>query len=950
MTINANVTLGTTQSLDNLTGVNGYNTTVQTYDLGDGRVVSTWLNGDDFTGYFSIHSIDGTELVAATAYDPDGAFDPGIFGSAQSVFAVTTNSDGSFSLHFTATPPPAVGFPQGADHYSVQISASGVPADPVEVPSYTAIINATNSATLSLSNGTAAIVSDAGLTVIDSTGAVIGGTSEGPVNFSDRSIYGLTETPSGGVFVVSGTTTDYFGTGFDIKGQFFDANGQALGDAFEIANPVDAAPTSNNLNGRLNVATLSDGRYAVAFDHRDSELEAGDNSSAIHVMILNADGSVAVGPFLGNPDAASARQFYPTVHALEDGAFVVAYQTDDVTAENVSPLWRLQVFDENGVAQGESFFRGPDTDARTTTHLETVILPDGRGLVIDHGGGSTAITIGDGSGGGTPQPGNVAPVTSGLSIEATPGEVLTDTLTATDADGDSLIFSNGAVVASLGIAAVNPDGSFSYTANPGASGTDTFTYQVADGTNQPVIGTVTVTINATTNTPPVFDPISTLRGSEDSSITALATATDSENNTLVYGLGATLPTDGTAFISETGNITYTPNDDFFGTDSFDITVTDGNSAAVSTTVSVEITPIQDAPTAQDDSVSVVSGEALTTALEASDADGDTLAFTLGTGPAHGSVTVATDGTAVYTPDAGFVGDDSFIFNVSDGTDTASGLVSVDVTPATVPANSVTNLAALDGANLSGLAPGGRITIRDGDDLSFADLMVNPDTGQVTFGAATFNVDADIDANSFVLSEATGGGVDLILIDELLGDGSDLSDGTAVSATMINGVGPEEFFAGNGTRDFTVTLDRAMSGYDNAVGAYVRNADGTISDVQILFADPKAAGVGATATISNVPDGGTLEFFFIQDAASETATLGADLSIGAGGVLLEAGIDTGLTTYFSEGALNSDGVEHFLSGAIDGGGDIRIGIEDLTGGGDMDYQDMVFTVGWTDDGI
>ncbi len=949
MTINANVTLGTTQSLDNLSGVDGYNTPVQTYDLGDGRVVSTWLNGDDFTGYYSIHSIDGSELVAATAYDPDGAFDPGIFGSAQSVFAVTTNSDGSFALHFTATPPPAVGFPQGADHYSVQISASGVPADPVEVPSYTAIITATNSATLSLSNGTAAIVSDAGLTVIDSTGAVIGGTSEGPVNFSDRSIYGLTETPSGGVFVVSGTTTDYFGTGFDIKGQFFDANGQALGDAFEIANPVDAAPTSNNLNGRLNVATLSDGRYAVVFDHRDSELEAGDNSSAIHVMILNADGSVAVGPFLGNPDAASARQFYPTVHAFEDGAFVVAYQTDDVTAENVSPLWRLQVFDENGVAQGESFFRGPDTDARTTTHLETVVLPDGRGLVIDHGGGSTAITIGDGNGSGTPVPSNAAPETPGLEIEATPGEVLTDTLIATDADGDSLIFSNGAVVASLGIAAVNPDGSFSYTANPGASGTDTFTYQVADGTNQPVIGTVTVTINATPNTPPVIDPI-TLRGSEDSTLMGLATATDNENNALFYGLGATLATNGTAFISETGDITYTPNDDFFGTDRFDITVTDGNSDPVSTTVSVDVTAVQDAPIAQDDAASVISGDVLTTTLEASDADGNTLEYMLETGPTHGSVTVSADGTAVYTPDAGFVGNDSFVFNVSDGTDTASGTVSLDVTPASVPANSETNLAALDGTNLSGLTPGGRITISDGTDLGFADLVVNTGTGQVTFGTATFNVDADLDANSFVVADATGGGVDLILLDELLGDGNDLADGAAVSAGMVNGLGPEEFFAGNGTRDFTITLDRATSGYDNAIGAYVRNADGSITDVQILFADAQAAGIGATTTLSNIPDDGTLEFFFIQDAAADAATLGADLSIGADGVLLDGGTDTGLTTYFSEGGLNSDGVEHFLSGAIDGGGEIRVGIEDLTGGGDLDYQDMVFTVGWTDDGI
>lgn len=949
MTTDFNFTLGTTQSLDNLTGISGFSTPVQSFDLGDGRVVSVWLNESDFTGYFSVHAIDGTQLVAATAFDPSGAFDPGIFGSAQSVFAVTTNSDGSFGLHFTATPPPAVGFPQGADHYSVQVSASGVPGTAVAVPAYTAIINYKNSVSLTLSNGTAAIVSDAGLTIIDSTGAVIGGTSDGPANFSNRTIYGLTETPSGGVFVVSGKTFDYFGAGFDINGQFFDANGASQGAVFDIAAPVDAAPTANDIDGRLNVATLSDGRYVVAFDHRDSDLEAGDNSSAIHVMILNADGTIATGPFLGNPDASGGRQFYPTVHALEDGAFVVAYQTDDRTANNVSPLWRLQVFDENGVAQGDSFFRGPDVNTGTTTHLESVILPDGRGLVIDHGGGSTAITIGDGSGPGTPVPGNVAPETPGLAIQVSSGVVLFDTLTATDADGDPLIFSNGSVAATQGIAAVSPDGSFSYTANQGATGTDTFTYQVADGTNQPVIGTVTVTINSAANTAPVFDTVS-LTGSEDTTIFGQATATDNENNALIFAMGAALASNGTAFVSQSGEITYTPNANFFGTDSFDITVTDGNSAPVTTTVSVDVAATQDAPMAQDGSASVVSGKVLTTTLDALDADGDALEFGLETGPANGNVTIAKDGTAIYTPDAGFTGSDSFVFNVSDGTDTDSGVISLDVTQADVPANAATTLTALNGANVSGLTPGGRITISDAAGLDFSDLSVNSGTGQVTFGSATFDVGANLDANSFILSEATGGGIDLILLDELLGDGNDLKNGSAVSTGMVNGLGPEGFFTGNGTRDFTMTLDKAVSGYDNAIGAYVRNADGSISDVQILFADAKAAGVGATASLSNIADDGVLEFFFLQNAASDAAGLGANLSIDASGALLDGGVNTGLTTYFSESSLNSDGVEHFLSGAVDGGGEMRVGIEDLTGGGDMDYQDMVFTVGWADDGI
>jgi hypothetical protein len=55
-------------------------------------------------------------------------------------------------------------------------------------------------------------------------------------------------------------------------------------------------------------------------------------------------------------------------------------------------------------------------------------------------------------------------------------------------------------------------------------------------------------------------------------------------------------------------------------------------------------------------------------------------------PAHGTLSVVTDGSFVYTPNPGFVGDDTFTYTDSDGTLTASATVTIDVDHANPVAN------------------------------------------------------------------------------------------------------------------------------------------------------------------------------------------------------------------------------------------------------------------------
>ena len=105
------------------------------------------------------------------------------------------------------------------------------------------------------------------------------------------------------------------------------------------------------------------------------------------------------------------------------------------------------------------------------------------------------------------------------------------------------------------------------------------------------------------------------------------------------------------------------------------------------TLTINVTPVNDAPVAEDDSYVTSQGTPLTVPAPGvlendSDVDGDSLSAALATGPSHGTVTLNPDGSFTYTPDSTFSGTDTFTYTVNDGnggTDTAT--VSIDVAAA-----------------------------------------------------------------------------------------------------------------------------------------------------------------------------------------------------------------------------------------------------------------------------
>ena len=141
---------------------------------------------------------------------------------------------------------------------------------------------------------------------------------------------------------------------------------------------------------------------------------------------------------------------------------------------------------------------------------------------------------------------------------------------------------------------------------------------------------------------------------------------------------------GSLTLNTDGSFTYDPNANYNGSDSFTYTLSDGDGTTAddTATVSITVNAVNDPPVATDDSATTSEDTAVTVDVLANDTDteGDELTVA---GIADGSNgTTVTDGTRItYTPTAGFTGEDSFIYTVTDGTSTDIASVTITVNTA-----------------------------------------------------------------------------------------------------------------------------------------------------------------------------------------------------------------------------------------------------------------------------
>jgi VCBS repeat-containing protein len=270
-----------------------------------------------------------------------------------------------------------------------------------------------------------------------------------------------------------------------------------------------------------------------------------------------------------------------------------------------------------------------------------------------------------------------------LSIAAQAGLLANDS----DVDGDDL---SAVLVAGPqnGVLTLNPDGSFTYTPNADFNGTDTFTYKANDGAAESDVATVTITVPPQNDAPVAQADKYAI--AEDGTLTVAAKAGVLANDTDIDGdkLTAVIvdgPDHGKLVLNPDGSFVYTPDADFNGPDSFTYKTSDGSAASDPVTVTLNVTPVNDPPVAEDDSYDVGQGGTLVVAAKAgvlandTDIDGGALSVAVASGPEHGELSLNPDGSFTYTSDPTYDGPDSFTYTVSDGlggTDTATVTLNV----------------------------------------------------------------------------------------------------------------------------------------------------------------------------------------------------------------------------------------------------------------------------------
>ena len=393
----------------------------------------------------------------------------------------------------------------------------------------------------------------------------------------------------------------------------------------------------------------------------------------------------------------------------------------------------------------------------------------------------------------------------------------------------------------------NNGGIVTFTPNANFNGSDSFSYTITDALGRSDTAIVNVTVNPINDAPIASGDSVSIDEDGSAAVSVLGNDSDIDGDSLSIA-GITQGANGTVVDNGDGTITYTPNANFNGSDSFTYTISDGNGGTDTASVSVTVNPINDAPVASGDSVSVdENGSVVVSVLgNDNDIDGDSLSITGITQGANGTVEDNGDGTVTYTPIANFNGSDSFTYTISDGnggSDTAS--VNITINAARVDDTDLVAHLELDGngndsspngSNNSGTTVDdatflndperGQVLSLDGN-LDYLDIADSADINLGTHGQRTVSLwfKANAVTNRQVLYEEGGGsrGLSIYLEDGLLyiGGWNTSSNQSAWAGTFLSTT-----VTASEWNHVTLTLNGGTSVQSNAIKGYL---NGTLFD-------------------------------------------------------------------------------------------------------------------------
>ena len=244
--------------------------------------------------------------------------------------------------------------------------------------------------------------------------------------------------------------------------------------------------------------------------------------------------------------------------------------------------------------------------------------------------------------------GNQMPIANSQNITTNEDVSLSITLSGSDEDGDNLthhIVSNPSFGTLSGSA-------WNYTYIPSTNwhGADSFTFTVHDGTETSESATISITVNPVNDAPTVSDQSAS--GTEDQVQTFTLSSNDIEGGAITYSVSN--PSNGSATL-DGSTVTYTPDPNYHGSDSFTFSAFDGEDISNEATFSINLTPVNDYPTINSTPVlDIVEGHSYEYAISLHDIDGDQLSLTAPTKPNW------LDLTAQYSYSLDFDGSNDYV--------------------------------------------------------------------------------------------------------------------------------------------------------------------------------------------------------------------------------------------------------------------------------------------------
>ncbi|MBL8713015.1 MAG: VWA domain-containing protein [Alphaproteobacteria bacterium] len=513
-----------------------------------------------------------------------------------------------------------------------------------------------------------------------------------------------------------------------------------------------------------------------------------------------------------------------------------------------------------------------------------------------------------------------------------------------------------------GVLIINSDGSYTYTLNAGVKGdtADNFTYGLTDGDGDTSNAVLHITSDGT---PVIYDPndptLSPGTRTVDETNLGPATSVSGDLNANFYSdtPGKFSATGASTFsfggsaengaltsngypvtVTLTGN-TYTGTAN--GVPVFTLTITNVDTGAYTFTL---LGTLDHADTTNPDDVIQ-----LNFGVTATDSDGDSDSATL-------TINVKDDGPVAH--------DDHNSYNTADGGTDGNVITGFHGGP-----GAADNLSH-DNANTVTKVSFGTTTV---DVPAGGSASIHGDHGTLTIHSDG--------SYTYVLDAGAGGGSGTTVDTPRTFTGNTfptaLPEGTPVTDPNLLGelhgnmtIGADTTISGQ------ITFDGA--GYTNSLGLFTIAADGTLQAAQMVT--NSITGPGASFTVDPSTGATQLGFFLVADGfTTNGGYAGLDFSTGQLNFVYDAGLPTerpatindagghvslvftsagGVETviqgpiYFTtdrggSNSLNPDGLVHTISGVGSDSHTLTIGFEDLPGGGDHDYNDVVFNIQITD---